>query len=274
MTLRQRPDYKQYRQQVRQQAPIPLTTRERDIIQHRQEQIIRAVRATVVDSYFLAVSEPHSIASKGGIAYHRQMMFAKVAIFNEGRVLLAHWPVIKRELRIPWSLHFYNASETAWKEIGGDLESSFYSSKTSGFDSIELGLHDGRWLPVEETAIPGFGIVELDDAREFLGIIGGTDPLIAHPEQTFRVRVPKLAITEDTVVTTNLSANVHAEFPVTYEFSEAVVDWVTMTADGEIAVSPPAGTAGEAYTYGATATDGLGTEVVFEVVVEVVAAAV
>ena len=49
---------------------------------------------------------------------------------------------------------------------------------------------------------------------------------------------------------------------MTYEFSEAVVDWVTMTADGELAVSPPAGTAGEVYTYGATATDGLGTEVV------------
>ena len=127
MTLRQRPDYKQYRQQVRQQAPIPLTTRERDIIQHRQEQIIRAVRATVVDSYFLAVSEPHSIASKGGIAYHRQMMFAKVAIFNEGRVLLAHWPIIKRELRIPWSLHFYNASETAWR---GDWRATWKVAST------------------------------------------------------------------------------------------------------------------------------------------------
>ena len=270
MAIRVRPSYRQVVEHVRRQAPSPLIPRELEIIEHRQVQVARAVRPVLTSPDFQSVAEPLSIATKGGIAYQRQLMFAKVAIFNEGRNLLLHWPTIKREMKIPWSVHYYNISEAAWKLIGANLESTFYSTKTDAFDAVDLQLYEGRWLPVQETRIPGFGVVELDDALEFLGVIGGTDPLIAHPEQTFRVRVPKLAITEDTVVTTNLTANVHAEFPVLYEFSEAVVDWVTLTADGEIAVSPPAGTAGEAYTYGATATDGLGTEVVFSVIVEVV----
>ena len=271
MTTRVRPSYRHVVEQILRQVPEPLTSRELEIIEHRQVQVARAVRPVLVSPDFQAVAEPKSISTKGGLAYQRQLMFARTAIFNEGRNLLSHWPTIKREMRMPWSVHYYNMSLGAWKPVGGSLESTFYSTKTDGFDSIELQLYNGRWLPVQETRIPGFGIVELDDALEFLGVIGGVDPLLAHPERTFKVRHTHTTIAPATDVTVRLDTNVHAEFPVTYVVTDAdpLPAWMSLDSDGLLSLSPPAAMADEIITREVTATDGLGIEVVFTLTIDV-----
>ena len=121
MTTRVRPSYRHVVEQILRQVPDPLTPREMEIIEHRQVQVARAVRPVLVSPDFQAVAEPKSISTKGGIAYQRQLMFARTAIFNEGRNLLSHWPTIKREMRMPWSVHYYNMSLGAWKPVGGQL---------------------------------------------------------------------------------------------------------------------------------------------------------
>ena len=273
MTTRVRPHYRQVVEHIRKQVPTPLTPRELEIIEHRQTQVARAGRTVLTSPDFQSVAEPRSIATKGGVAYQRQLMFTKVAIFNEGRNLLAHWPIIKLEMEIPWSVHYYNISEAAWKLIGANLESGFYSTKTDDFDTVELQLYEGRWLPVKETRIPGFGVVELDDALEFLGVIGGVDPLLAHPERTFNVRHTHTTIAPGQTVEVRLQASVHAEFPVTYVVTDvaALPAWMTLDSDGLLSLSPPA-MADEIVTREVTATDGLGTELAFTVTVEVKAA--
>ena len=268
---RDRPDYRQYIRQVKRQAPAPLSEREKEIVEHRQVQVIHSVRGALTDPAFQAMAQPDSISTKGGIAYQRQLMFAKVAIFDEGRNLVRHWPTIKFELRIPWSVHYYNMSLVAWKEIGGNIESGFFSSKTDDFDTTQLALYDGLWLPISETQIPGFGVVEPDDALEFVGLIGGVDPRIAHPDRIFAVRninyVVIAASREPTVE--QLQADVHAEFPVGYVVTDALdVPWMTLTTEGLLTMAPPAGVSGE-FVREVTATDGLGTEVDFQLTVTV-----
>ena len=151
---RERADYRQYIRQVKRQAPAPLTQREAEIIEHRQVQVIRSVRAVLTDASFQALADPASISTKGGLAYQRQLMFAKAAIFDEGRNLVRHWPTIKFELRIPWAIHYYNMALAAWKEVGGSLESGFFSSKTDDFDPTQLALYNGLWLPISRDADP------------------------------------------------------------------------------------------------------------------------
>ena len=270
MALRDRPNYRQVVEHIRRQAPQPLTPLELETIEHRQVQIIQAVREVLTESYFQAIAEPGNIATKGGIAYQRQLTFAKVAIFNEGRNLLLHWSTIKSELLIPWSVHYYNNALSAWKAVGSNLESSFYTTKTDDFDPTEIGLYDGRWLPVQAN-IPGFGIVERDDALEFLGLVGGVDPVTAHPERTFRVRNTHTTIAPEQDVELRLATTVHAEFPVTYVVTDLdpLPAWMTMTADGLLSLAPPV-MADEVFTREVTATDGLGIEVVFTLTVSVV----
>ena len=267
---RERADYRQYIRQVKRQAPAPLTQREAEIIEHRQVQVIRSVRAVLTDASFQALADPASISTKGGLAYQRQLMFAKAAIFDEGRNLVRHWPTIKFELRHPWGIHYYNMALAAWKEVGGSLESGFFSSKTDDFDPTQLALYNGLWLPIAETQIPGFGVVETDDALEFLGIIGGVDPLVAHPERTFSVRNPSHVVIAGLMrEPIQLETNVYAEFPVTYvETTPAPAAWWTLSEDGLLTLEPPAGTSGE-FTQDVTATDGLGTEVAFTLTVTV-----
>ena len=233
-------------------------------------QIIQAVREVLTDPYFQAVAEPGNIATKGGIAYQRQLMFAKAAIFNEGRNLLLHWSTIKAELLVPWSLHYYNNALTAWKAVGSNLESSFYTTKTDAFDATEIGLYDGRWLPVQAN-IPGFGIVERDDALEFLGLVGGVDPAIEHPERTFHVRNTHTTIAPEQDVEIRLATTVQAEFPVTYVVTDTdpLPAWMVLSSDGLLHLTPPI-MADEVFTREVTATDGLGIEVVFTLTVSVV----
>ena len=253
----------------RRTAPAPLTDREQAIVDHRQEQIVRACRAAMTDDSFKLLAEPESISTKGGLAYQRQIMFAKVAIDDEGRNLLRFWPAIKSELQIPWGVHYYNMSLAAWKEIGARLESGFYSSMTGDFDEAQLLLYKGRWLPIEEVSIPGFALVELDDALEFLGHIGGVDPREAHPGRLFTVRnISHVVIAGSEVEPIQIVADVYAEFPVTYVGAASPAAWWSLDDDGLLTLEPPAGTAGE-FTQDVTATDGLGAEVAFTLTVTV-----
>ena len=270
MPFRTRPNYRQYLKQVRVASQPALSAHERQVIDHRQQQVIRSVGVVLTDRYFQAVAEPSSVSTKGGVAYQRQLAFAKVAIFNEGRNLLLHWAAIKLELIIPWGLHYYNNSASAWKAIGSRLESTFFATKRDDFDATELALHEGRWLPVEQTDIPGYGLVERDDALEFLGIIGGVDPTIAHPARPFSVTPTQLTIQPGQVVEFRFKPTVHAEFPVLYDVADPFPSWVSISEHGLVVLTPPAAMADETFDRAVTAVDGLGTEVVFNLRIEVV----
>ena len=105
---------------------------------HRQLQIIRAVRPVLDDPAFQAIEVPRQrVVSKGGVAYQRQLMFAKVARFHAGR--RPGTPLGRSSnsaLMIPCSIHFYDHSECAWRLRGRELSSSFFSTKRSWFDQI------------------------------------------------------------------------------------------------------------------------------------------
>ena len=275
MTFRTRPNYRHYDEQIRRQAPLPLTDHDIEVIKHRQEQVQRRVLRAMLDPYFLLLSDTSGddVTSQGAIAYRRQLSFAKVSLFNEGRNLLNHWAAIKDELIIPWGLHYYNASASQWRAVGTRLDSStFFTTKREGFDADELALYRGRWLPVEASAIPGYGLVETDDALEFVGVVGGVDPLLAHPEQTFAIRNPggHIVIAGAAKATEiQIDAGVHAEFPVAYGVTDSLtIPWMTLSPSGLLTLAPPAGTSGE-FVRDVTAVDGLGVEVLFQLTVTV-----
>ena len=141
-------------------------------------------------------------------------MFAKVAIFNEGRNLLLHWSTIKSELLIPWSVHYYNNALSAWKAVGSNLESSFYTTKTDDFDPTEIGLYDGRWLPVQ---------ANIPDSASWNarcpgvpGARGRRRPGDRASRAYVQVRNTHTTIAPGQDVELRLATTVHAEFPVTY----------------------------------------------------------
>ena len=96
-----------------------------------------------------------------------------------------------------------------------------------------------EWLHVEETQVPGFGIVETDDALEFLGVVGGFDPSAAHPFRPWTVKDSRIQVAATATVSAQLKASVHAEFPDVYGIAPGGHDWVTVTTDGLVTAAPP-----------------------------------
>ena len=134
-----------------------MTATREEIIAHRQAQVRRVIRATFLSAEFQACTRKETTATMEGVAYQRQLTFPKLALFDNGSQLIAHWPLIRRELYEPWQTHYAESNEASWTRIGSQIESTFFSTNKDNFDPIDLGLHgDNGWIPVEETSIPGF----------------------------------------------------------------------------------------------------------------------
>ena len=114
----------------------------------------------------------------GGQMDNRQVGFAKVALFNEGRYLLSHWTDIRAELDMDPLAHAYRMRRVrggvrgtmlmAWAQA--TLESRFYQTVKTG-DAVDAF---GGWSASRVDAIPDFGAVTRDDVWEWLGYMGGT----------------------------------------------------------------------------------------------------
>ena len=238
-----------------------------EILAHRLEKVRGTVYETMTDKRWLAVRDASSVRSFGGIVNLRPHMLLMVAIFDDGQNLLDHWPVIERERRIPWDVHAGEMDPSSWGMIGAMMSSRFYSTKTGGFDNVEMGLTGTRWLPVEEDAIPGFGILSIEGTLAAAGLVGGVDPEIDHPTTEFGVSPKDITLRAHEVREIDLVADGRAEFPVQYELATTEISWITLSEFGTLTLSP--GTVAGLFLQEIIATDALGVTVIFSIKVAV-----
>ena len=256
---------------ARRHTPVdePLTTTDEEVIEHRREIVIEIVGARLLDQGFQAVADKSSVRSMGGLALQRQYAFLKLAMFNDGRPLLNHWPEIRKELRIPWGVHYANASESAWAAVSGQIESTFFMTKRDGFDEVNLALYGGKWLPVT-TDVPGFGIIETSDMLEFAGLIGGQHPEVSRPHVPFRLSAPRLKVAPGTVLEHQIVIEGRGEFPVVFEDKTAPPrGWATVGATGQIRLAPVAALPPQTALMEIEAVDGIDTTASLTVVIDV-----
>ena len=69
----------------------------------------------------------------------------------------------------------HNFSFEAYALVSARLESYFYTTKTEGFDDVEVGLYRGKWLPVASDA-PGFSVVSNEAVEDACGLTGRAAP--------------------------------------------------------------------------------------------------
>ena len=238
-----------------------------EIIAHRREKVRSTVYETMTDKRWLAVRDTSSVRSFGGIVNLRPHMLMLVAMFDGGQNLLDHWPVIERERRIPWDVHAGEMALSSWSNIGSMMLSRFYSTKTEGFDNVEVGLTGMKWLPVPETDIPGFGILSIEEAVAAAGLVGGVLPEVDHPTTTFSVSPASLTMRAGETLEIGLMPDGLAEYPVRYELATTDLAWVTLSEFGTLTLSPS--NVGGIFLLSITATDALGTIVSFEINISV-----
>lgn len=254
----------------RQEGLPPLSKTEDALVKFRQDHIAERVNSVLTDVSFATLATPTNIRSKGGIAFLRQIGFAKLALLNGGRSLLTHWPEIKREVDIPWNVHYYQKSLAAWVAQSSELESRFFSSKTSDFSATELQLYGGGWLPFRADDIPGFALVETDDALKFARVVDGT---VNQRQGTFNILDPG---TLDAISGETREYDIHtgaAEPFVSFELDEFAPVWVAieglMSISGKLILSPSLVIVNGAYSFDLLATDGFGNTADRFVTVEV-----
>ena len=260
---------------LRHTTPVdePLTPTDKEVIEHRREIVSETVYNRLIDTTFQALADKSSVRTLGGLALQRQYAFLKLAMLNDGRPLLNHWPEIRAELRIPWGVHYAHASEPAWAAVSGQIESSFFMTKRDGFDEVNLSLYGGKWLPVP-TDVPGFGVIELTDALEFVGLIGGQLPEVDRPHVPFRLAAPRLSVVPGEVVTHQLEVEGAGEFPVVFEDkTDPPRGWASVLSMGLIRLAPVAALPLQTALMEIEAVDGLNTTVSLTVVIDVAAKA-
>ena len=213
-----------------------------EIIAHRMEKVRRTVARTMTDKQWLGVRDSSSVRSFGGVVNLRPLMLMKAAMFDSGANLLTHWPVIERERRIPWGNHAGGMALSPWGAVGSEMHGQFYSTKTEDFTALELTMPG--WHPVEETGIPGFATVSTEEALAAIGIIGGVHPDDDDPVDEFSLRVKSFSVTAGAVEEADIQADARAEFPVRYELTRPVLDWLSLSEFGTLTMSPPPALAG------------------------------
>ena len=62
----------------------------------------------------------------------------------------------------------------------------FFTTKTEGFDEIELQLHEGAWLPVRSDA-RGFSVVDTTEMEAFIGLTDGQHSQADDPAVDFAI---------------------------------------------------------------------------------------
>ena len=258
----------------------PLTPTDREVIAHRREIVTETVYNRLLDPGFLAATDKHSIRTLGGIVLQIQYSLVKLAMVNNGRALLNHWPEIRAELRIPWGVRFANMSEAAWRTVSDQIESALFMTKRDGFDEVNIGLYGGKWLPVA-TDVPGFGAdlsgqeeISLSDVLEFVGLVGGQHPEVDRPHVPFRLSAPRLKAVPGEVATHQLDVEGTGEFPVLFEDkTDPPRGWATVGETGLIRLAPASGLPLQTALMEIEAVDGLDTTVALTVIVDVEAKA-
>ena len=247
----------------------PLTPTDKEVIEHRRAIIVEIVSNRLLDQGFQAVADKSSVRTPGGIALQRQYAFLKLAVFDDGRPLLNHWPEIRKELRIPWGVHYANASDAAWSAVAGQIESTFFMTKRDDFDEVNLALYGGKWLPTT-TDVPGFGVVELTDALEFVGLIGGQHPEVNRPHVPFRLSAPRLKVMPGMVVTHQVEIEGAGEFPVVFEDkTNPPRGWATIGETGVIRLVPAISLPAQTALMEIEAVDGIDTVAGLTVIIDV-----
>ena len=219
----------------RAQHETPITTELQALIARRRAEVVDKVYEVLTDAHFVALPK-HANNTRAGLVYNKWLGLVKLALVNEGRALLTNWREIKTELNIPWAVFYNDISLVAWAAVSNEVESTFFKTKTTGFDDIDLQLHQGAWLPVETTA-SGYGVVEPDDALLLLGLVGGVLPSESHAQPPFAVRDLRFDAARGVITTARLTSR-FGEYPVAYEKTSTFYPEITVAPDGEVTVVP------------------------------------
>ena len=225
------------------------------IITERQQNIIRVVRERLYDPPYLSLKD-NSVVTQGGIMHHRQVAFAKIALINRGRALLSHWDDIRFELEIPYQVHYWEASESAWRVVGRRLESELFRTRMDGGDVTSRRLYGGRWVPEVIAALPGFGVIPQEDAYHFLGKVGGQLPHVGHPLGTLIVRNGAVTVARGSPTTTTLEV-IGGSSPFTYAIESGRGFVVVAPSTGVITITPIGSLATGTYRIVFVVTDSL-----------------
>ena len=140
-------------------------------------------------------------------------------------------------LRIPYQVHYWEASESAWRVVGRRLESELFRTRMDGGDATSRRLYSGRWVPEVIDAIPGFGVIPQEDAYHFLGMVGGQLPHVGHPLGTLIVRSGAVVVARGSPTTTSLEV-IGGSPPFTYAIESGRGFVVVGPSTGVVTITP------------------------------------
>lgn len=161
-------------------AEQTLTGAQKTLIAQRQRTVRQRLHGFFLhDTRYHFLTAGRSRRSLGGAINDRMTGFAKAATFNDGRLLLTYWTQIEAELnRDPYILGARLLKENRVSQFAGVAwDTHFYQMAEGEEGSID----EGKLMPKRVTGMPGFGIVSIEQAQQFLGYWGGADTTAAHP---------------------------------------------------------------------------------------------
>ena len=252
-----------------------LTPAQMATIAERQAHVIEVVNGVLEEpvAVFAMQGERHS---RGWAARLRLLGLAKVAIVDEGRVLLGAtlWRVIEYELHIPWEVHYWDAVvrypahfDLAFHtgEEPPHYDRDFYRTVAPGHQTKEqLQYSQGHWLPTLVSGIPSIAEVGDDEAMQFLGRAG---VVLDDEHPTTPPDHPALALDEHSMsvivgTSTNVLLQAHGGLgPYVYEKVSAGTDWLSIAEDGLVLAIVPGDTATGIQSVDVRVTDVFGTAV-------------
>lgn len=218
-----------------------LTVDEKALIQYRQTKVFRELRSVLTSSSFQAVADKYTNRTRGGLLLNHYRGIGKLALLNNGTSLLTYWADVLREIQFPWDYWAHNFSFDAYSLIAARLESYFYTTKTEGFDAVELGLYRGKWLPVPSVA-PGFSVVSNEAVEDACGLTGGQHPFDEDPPAPMSITGPREILVQPGQLSRITLRAESSEPYVTWEISGGPA-WASIHRDGFdrafVEVSPP-----------------------------------
>ena len=142
------------------------------LIEERRKEIVENIAPNMEDlRYAPMISETRG--SKGSMLHLRQMSFLKIGLINNGRPLIDHWDAIKRELGIPWHLHFWEVNPAS--AYRSDLANYFHITDYEP-TKTEVTLDGEGWQLRKDSTIPGYSVIPDDEAFHLLNFCGGIHP--------------------------------------------------------------------------------------------------
>lgn len=161
-------------------AEQTLTAEQQNLIKQRQRTIRQRLHGLFLhDIRYHLLTAGRSRHSLGGALNNRMIAFAKMATYNDGRLLLTYWTQIEAELnRDPFILGARLIKDGRVSQFtGSSWDRNFYQMVEGQEGSID----EGKLTPQRVTGMPGFGVVSIEQAEQFLGYWGGTPDSVSHP---------------------------------------------------------------------------------------------